>query len=77
MDPLELIFVPLIVFVGGVLPVWIIVHYVTIWKREKRERSQITGTQSELEAIADRMERRLDVIEQLLDTEEPDWRKRA
>ena len=77
MDPLELIFVPLIVFVGGVLPVWIIVHYVTIWKREKRERSQITGTQSELEAMADRMERRLDVIEQLLDTEEPDWRKRA
>lgn len=77
MDPLELIFVPLVVFVGGVLPVWIIVHYVTIWKREKRERSQITGTQTELEAMADRMERRLDVIEQLLDTEEPDWRKRA
>ncbi len=77
MDPLELIFVPLIIFVGAVLPVWIIVHYITIWKRENRERKQITGTQSELEAQADRMERRLEVIEQLLDAEEGDWRKHS
>lgn len=75
MDALELIFVPLIVFVAVVLPLWILFHYLTIWKREKRDRSQITGTQSELEALADRMERRLDVIEQLLDTEDPRWRK--
>ena len=75
MDALELLFVPLIVFVAVVLPLWILFHYLTIWKREKRDRSQITGTQSELEALADRMERRLDVIEQLLDTEDPRWRK--
>ncbi len=75
MDPLELIFVPLIIFVGGVLPVWIIAHYVTIWKRENRDRKKITGTQTELESMADRMERRIDVIEQLLDAEDDEWRK--
>ncbi|MEN8718920.1 MAG: envelope stress response membrane protein PspB [Oceanococcaceae bacterium] len=74
MDPLELIFVPLVVFVALVLPVWIVAHYVTIWRREKRDRSQITGAQNELETLADRLERRLDVIEQLLDADEPDWR---
>lgn len=77
MDPIEFIFVPLIVFITVVLPLWIIFHYVTIWKREKRERKQITGTQEELETLADRMERRLQVIEQLLDTDEPDWRKHS
>ncbi len=75
MDPLELIFVPLIIFVGAVLPVWIIAHYITIWKRENRDRKKITGTQSELESLADRMERRIDVIEQLLDAEDNEWRK--
>lgn len=49
-------------------------HYATIWRREKRERRQITGTQDELESLADRLERRLEVIEQLLDTEDPRWR---
>lgn len=75
MDPFELIFVPLVVFVALVLPVWIVFHYVTIWRREKRDRNQITGAQNELETLADRLERRLDVIEQLLDADEPDWRK--
>lgn len=74
MDAVELIFVPLIVFVAVVLPVWIIMHYATLWRREKRERRQITDTQEELESLADRLERRLDVIEQLLDTEDPRWR---
>lgn len=77
MDPLEVIFIPLIVFIAVVLPLWIMFHYTTIWKREKRERKQITGTQAELETLADRMERRLQVIEQLLDAEEPDWRKHS
>ena len=76
MEPLELIFVPLVVFVAVVLPLWVVMHYVTIWRREKRDRQNITGTQAELESLADRLERRLDVIEQLLDAEDPRWRQR-
>ncbi len=76
MEPLELIFVPLVVFVAVVLPLWVVMHYVTIWRREKRDRQKITGTQAELESLADRLERRLDVIEQLLDAEDPRWRQR-
>ena len=76
MEPLELIFVPLVVFVAVVLPLLVVMHYVTIWRREKRDRQKITGTQAELESLADRLERRLDVIEQLLDAEDPRWRQR-
>lgn len=73
----ELIFVPLIVFVVLVLPIWIVLHYLTVWKRERRARNDERHHQGEMNAVATGLEERLDAIESILDTDAPDWRKKV
>lgn len=38
--------------------------------------SQTTTSSAALESLAERMERRIDALEQILDTESPGWRKK-
>lgn len=44
------------------------------WKQEQTETSSIAN--SELVALADRMEKRIESLERILDAEAPGWRKR-
>lgn len=77
MDVLTVFFVPVVLFVLFVAPVWLILHY-----RSKRQAgaSLTAEEQRELEALAEQAERMLDRIETLesiLDVEAPGWRERA
>jgi len=72
----EIIFVPVILFVLFVAPIWLWLHY-----REKhRQREALAGLtptgSPELARTAQRLEDRVAALEALLDAEMPDWRKR-
>lgn len=70
------LFVPAVVFLAIVAPVWIFMHY--------RSKQQAQGALSEderqeLEALAiqaGRMTERIETLEAILDAETPDWRER-
>lgn len=77
MDVLTVFFVPVVLFVLFVAPVWLILHY-----RSKRHAGSSLSVEErrELEQLADQAERMLDRIETLesiLDVEAPGWRERA
>jgi len=76
--------VPLIVFITVVGPVWVVFHYITVWKREKAmQRTQSPAqTAHEKEIVAglkkraERLESRVETLERLLDAEVVEWRNR-
>ena len=72
MDVLQ---VPLILFLVIVAPIWIIAHYTTRWRLAKTLSSEDEKQFAELWQIAERMEQRIDSIERILETEEPQREK--
>ena len=71
--------VPGIIFLAIVAPIWIICHYTTVWVRTRAGPGKVVVERAELErmhALAERLERRIQSLETILDAEAPDWRKR-
>ncbi len=76
--------VPLIVFVVVVGPVWVVFHYITLWKRMKAEQQKTSPEQvakekeivAMLKGRAERLENRVETLERLLDAEVAEWRNR-
>ncbi len=73
----EFIWVPLILFLAFVAPIWIIAHYVTRWRTATTLSSEDQKLLAELWKSADRMAGRLNNVERILDVEAPDWRRGA
>lgn len=72
---LGLLFVPLIVFLTIVAPIWIIAHYATRWRQTRMLTSEDEKLLAELWASVDKMESRINSLERILDAEVADWRK--
>ena len=69
-------FVPTVIFLTIVAPVWIFMHY-----RSKQRAQGALSNEERLEletlsAHAERMMDRVDTLEAILDSETPGWRKR-
>lgn len=65
-----------------VVPLWLILHYVTVWRRGNLAKSSaagedgISGAQAgDLDELGRRLEERLDAIETILDADAPGWRE--
>ncbi|MCY3857670.1 MAG: envelope stress response membrane protein PspB [Gammaproteobacteria bacterium] len=72
-----LIFIPTIVFLVVVAPLWIILHYNS---KKKMTRQLSDEDQDELQSLADQardMGKRIETLEAILDAETPHWRKRS
>jgi phage shock protein B len=69
-------FVPTILFVVIVAPLWIFMHY----RSKQRARSELADDERQaldlLQARAERMAERIETLEAILDDETPDWRGR-
>ena len=68
----------LVIFTLFILPIWIILHYRSRAKKIAQlapPPPPVISNMPELERIAERMERRLDALEALMDAENPSWRK--
>ncbi|MEQ8486782.1 MAG: envelope stress response membrane protein PspB [Pseudomonadales bacterium] len=69
-------FVPTVIFLCFVAPVWIFMHY------RSKQKTQSTLSDSErfeletLSAQAERMMERIETLEAILDSDTPGWRKR-
>ena len=74
---LGLLFVPLIVFLVIVAPIWIIAHYTTRWRQTRMLTSEDEKLLQELWNSVDRMESRINTLERILDAEVADWRKQV
>ena len=74
--PLVAFFVPTIVFLVIVAPLWIFMHY----RGKQRAHSELSEDErAELEALtalAERMVERVETLESILDAETPEWRQR-
>ncbi len=72
-----LLFIPTIVFLVIVAPLWIILHYNS---KKKMTRQLSDEDQDELHSLADQasdMGKRIETLEAILDSESPNWRKRS
>jgi len=77
MKMLEFLFVPTILFLTIVAPIWIGMHYSS---SRKSSRSLDQGDREELEdllAELDKMTERIATLESILDQEHADWRERS
>jgi len=69
-------FVPTIVFLVIVAPLWILMHY----RSKQRARSELSAEERQLLELltvrAERMGERIETLESILDDETPGWRAR-
>ncbi|WP_376691587.1 envelope stress response membrane protein PspB [Wenzhouxiangella sp. EGI_FJ10409] len=73
----ELLFVPLIVFMVIVAPIWLILHYATRNSANRRLNSKDEALMEELHENAHKMEDRIRTLERILDADSPKWRDRT
>ena len=71
------VFVPLIVFLVLVAPIWIIAHYLTSWRTAKTLSSEDETLLAELWANANKAEQRIRNLERILDAEAAEWREKT
>ncbi len=71
------IFVPMIVFLVLVAPIWIIAHYLTSWRTAKTLSSEDETLLAELWANANKTEQRIRNLERILDAETAEWREKT
>lgn len=70
----EFAFVPIIIFMVFVAPVWIIFHYITKWRIAKTLSADDEQVMADLYHSASKMEDRIHQLEKILDAEAPGWR---
>ena len=75
--PAEVVFfVPTVVFLVIVLPLWLILHYVTRWRAAKGLSTEDEKMLVDLWQSAKSIEGRIASLETILDAEAPNWRRR-
>ncbi len=69
-------FVPIVVFLVIVAPIWIVVHY----RSKSREVDGLTSREraelNEMIDVANKMAARIETLEAILDVESPGWREK-
>jgi phage shock protein B len=68
-------FIPTIVFMVVVAPIWLILHY---WTQSRMNRGLSSEERTEMEnalALAQKLEQRITALETILDVQQPDWRR--
>ena len=70
------VFVLIIIFMTVVLPIWIIMHFVTKWKATKGLSNDEQKLLEDLWKDGQAMHSRLNALETILDAENPDWKKK-
>ena len=70
------IFVLIIVFMTVVLPIYLIMHYVTKWKATKGLSNDEQRLLEDLWKDSQAMQSRLNALETILDAQNPEWKKK-
>ena len=73
----DMIWVLCILFLTIVVPLWIVMHFITKWKMTRELSTSEEDMIEEVWNIAHRMESRINALETILDAEAPEWRGRT
>lgn len=65
-----------LVLVTIVVPIWIVAHYVTKWRTARALQPEDEGRFAELQAVLERLERRMETIERIIEVDSPTGRDR-
>ena len=65
-----------VLFLVIVLPLFIVLHFITRWKQAREISGDDEQMLEELYALSQRMEDRLLTLEKILDDDRPEWRRR-
>ena len=68
-------FVPVIIFLVIVAPIWLVLHYVSRWRSSRTLSREDERMLVDLWESAKRMEHRIVTLEKILDAEAPQWRR--
>jgi phage shock protein B len=66
-----------IILVSFVLPLVLVLHYMTKWKESKGLSTDEEKMLEEIWESAQKMESRINALETILDDQAPDWRRRV
>ena len=72
----DFIFVPAILFLIFVAPLWVIMHYRSKGRSQGMLTEDERGELERLASSAEDMRERIETLESILDAETPDWRRR-
>ena len=72
----QFLFVPAVLFMVIVAPLWLIFHYVTVWKTQRNAGRADPHAVNAMSDTARRLEERVAALEKLLDAEAPGWRSK-
>ena len=72
----DFLFPLLAIFLVIVLPIWLVMHYVTRNSADRKLNSKDEALLDELNASTRKMEDRIRSLERILDADSPNWRNR-
>ena len=72
----QLMAIALIVFLLIPTPIFIVLHFITKWKQSREISGGDEEMLEELWLLSQRLEKRLESLETILDSELPDWRRK-
>jgi phage shock protein B len=71
----EMLFVLAIIFITVCLPLILVMHYATRWRRNREISRDDELMLEELWEMSQKVEERVHTLERILDSEEREWRK--
>lgn len=71
----EILFVPIVLFLVIVAPIWLILHYATRNSANRKLTSKDETMLEELHESARKLEDRIHSLERILDADSPTWRR--
>ncbi len=77
MDPLEVLFVPMVLFMIFVAPIWIVMHYRSLNRSSRSLCDDDRQALDQMLATADKLNDRIASLESILDADHPSWREQV
>ena len=77
MNPLEMLFVPMVLFMVIVAPTWIVMHYRSVNRSSSQLSEDDRQVLEEMLVAVDEMAHRIESLESILDADHPHWRQEA
>jgi phage shock protein B len=75
MELYELLFVPTILFMVIVAPIWIVFHYRSVNRSSRSLNEEDRENVEQILVTVDRLTERIQTLESILDAEHQDWRE--
>lgn len=72
----EFLGIALVTFVALILPLWLLLHYITRWKQTRGLSQDDEKMLEDLWESASRMEDRIQALEEILDEDNQGWRRK-